>query len=195
MPETQLTPAVNRNRNHVAISCDERRRDGLLRTAWMGIVQAFPCRPEPRGIWDESATGDDTPYKRTVEPIRAAIRAAVLSGDKKLIAATLEGARAFCRELEADFTSLVPAEGEAGVVALALEETRDEGAANEVEMALVTSPDPASAERAIGPLAAHLTAVTELLSGCRRLAREDRRLSEARARFITPRTNALLRVR
>ena len=157
----------------------------------MQIVSAFSCRPAPRGVWDETATGDDTPWKRTVEPIRAAILAAVQSGDKQLIEHTLEGARAFCHELESDFNSLVPAESEASIVALALHETKLEGSANEVEMALVQNPTPIEAERAIGPLATQLSSLALLLSGCRRLAREDPRLNAARARFITPRTSKL----
>jgi hypothetical protein len=188
MPQTQRTPAEKCNRNHVASSSDERRRDGLLRTAWMGIVQAFPCRPEPRGIWDESATGDDTPYRRTVEPIRAAIRAAVQSGNKQLIEKTLEGARAFCRELEADFLSLVPAESEESIVALALAETESEGPANQAEVSLAANPTCTAAESAVGPLSRHLASLAALVEGCRRAAREPRSLEATRAAFYTPRS-------
>jgi hypothetical protein len=170
---------------------DERRRDGILRAAWNKIPDGFPAKPFPKSSWYEAASGDSTPWKKTITPIRCAILAAVLSGDKKLIAETLEGARAFCRELEADFTSLVPAEGEESIVTLALEETQLEGPANAIEMALVENPTPIEAERAIAPLSRHSAALAELVERCRKLARQPQSLEVRRAAFYTPRTNKL----
>lgn len=151
---------------------DEKRRDTLLRTAWNQIVSGFKSKPEPKSTWYETASGDVTPWRLVVNPIRAAIIQAVESGDKELIDATLQGARAFCHELEADFYSLVPSEAEQSVIQIALEETGNEGPANEVEMALVQSPSPTAAERAIGPLTHQLASLVQLVNACRRLARE-----------------------
>lgn len=153
---------------------DERRRDGLLRTAWSQITFGFKSMPEPKSSWYETATGDLTPWRKTITPIRAAILAAVRSGDQKLIEQTLEGARAFCRELEADFASLVPERSEESVLALEVEETECQGAADPFEISLAAHPSPAEAERAVGPLARHSAALVELLNKCRRLAREAR---------------------
>ena len=153
---------------------DERRRDGLLRTSWNQITKGFKSQPEPKSSWYETATGDLTPWRKMITPIRAAILAAVHSGDQRLIDQTLEGARAFCHELEADFLSLVPATAEGSVAAIALVETECEGAANVEEMALVAHPTPTEAERAVGPLSRHSAALVELLNKCRRLAREAR---------------------
>jgi hypothetical protein len=153
---------------------DEKRRDGLLRTAWSQITFGFKSMPEPKSSWYETATGDLTPWRKMITPIRAAVLAAVRTGDQKLIDQTLEGARAFCRELEADFTSLVPATAEGSVAAIALVETECEGAANVEEVALVASPTPTQAERAVGPLSRHIAALVSLVDKCRRLAREAR---------------------
>jgi hypothetical protein len=151
---------------------EDRRRDTLLRLSWVNIVAAFKCRPSPRGPWDETATGDQTPWKYVVGPIRTAIASAVLQGDQRIIDQTLGAARAFCRELEADFTSMVPAREEESTVSLALEETHVEGPANEVQMALVRSPDcPVAADRAVIPLERHHERLGALIQRCRRIAR------------------------
>jgi hypothetical protein len=191
MTQPSLSASANSQRNELTFS-DERRRDGLLRTAWNRITDGFKAKPEPKASWYETATGDVTPWKKVVTPIRAAIQAALLTGDKQLIEQTLEGARAFCRELEADFLSLVPSAEEASVVSIALDETKLEGPANEAEISLVQNPTPIEAERAIGPLAKQHECLGTLVARCRRLARE-KTLEADRARFITPRTTALFR--
>ena len=171
------------NRNVLTFSPEaEKRRDALLRTAWLNIVAAFACRPFPRSAWDEAATGDYTPWKKIVTPIRGAVYAAVKSGDREKIKATTDAARAFLREIEADFLSLVPAESEASVASLALEETEAEGAANVCELALVGSPtDPATADRAVLPIERQYEKLGSLLEKCRRLARQTQpRLSVIR---------------
>lgn len=153
---------------------DERRRDGLLRTAFMKIVDGFGRRPEPATTWNETATGDVTPWRTLlfVPVIRKAILEAVQSGDKQLIAQTVEASRAFCHELEADFVSLAPSAEETSIIADALAETSAEGPANEVEMALVQNPCPTSAEKAIGPLSKQLASLTDLVTKCRKYARQ-----------------------
>lgn len=191
MPQTQRTAAAKVQRNITALSCDERRRDGLLRASWNLITNGFKSKPAPTSSWYETATGDLTPWRQVVIPIRAAILKAVESGDEQLIEQTVEGARAFCKELEADFLSLVPARKEESTIALALAETEAEGSADSIEMALVAHPTPMEAEKAIGPLSRHLAALVLLTDGCRRLARENPRLEAARAKFFTPRTSSL----
>lgn len=171
------------NRTILTFSLEnERRRDALLRTAWLNIVAAFACRPYPRSAWDEAATGDYTPWKRIVTPIRCAVYAAVKTGDKKKIRETTDAAVQFLREIEADFLSLVPAEAEESLVQVALEETEAEGSANVCELALVGSPtDPNAADRAVLPLSRQYAKLGSLLDRCRKLARESRpRLSVVR---------------
>jgi hypothetical protein len=174
MPITNVSHASPRYRNPLEFSftpTENSRRDTLLRTAFVNIVAGFSCRPEPRSAWDEAATGDLTPWKKIVHPIRHALNAAVLSGDQELIAQTLEGARAFCRELEADFASLVPQPQEESIVAIALDETKCEGPANEVQAALLADPSPTSADRAVLPLERQWLQLGELIDKCRRVAR------------------------
>jgi hypothetical protein len=175
MATTSVRESHPRNRIQQDFSfgpTEDRRRDTLLRLSWVNIVAAFKCRPSPRGPWDETATGDQTPWKYVVGPIRTAIAAAVFNGDQRVIDETLGAARAFCRELEADFTSMVPAREEESTVSLALEETHVEGPANEVQMALVRSPDdPIAADRAVLPLERHHEKLTLLIERCRRVAR------------------------
>jgi hypothetical protein len=174
MPTTNSTQLQNRNRNHFVFSFphpEEKRRDGLLRTAWMMIVAGFKCRPSPRGPWDETATCDQTPWAYPLTLARLAMAAAIRSGDQMTIDQTLEGVRAFCREFEADITSMVPEAEAESVVAIALDETHVEGPANEVQMALVRNPDPIAAERAVLPLERHHNRLGALIRECRRLAR------------------------
>lgn len=172
MSLTKNTSQKNSNRNQPMLSDgDERRRDGLLRSAWLQTVAGFPCRPHPRSVWDETATGDQTPWRYVITPIRAAILQAVESGDKELIAKTLEGARAFTRELEADFTSLVKAPEEESALATALVETECEGPANAVEAMFIASPSPTNAERALAPLERQFKHLGLLIERCRKLAR------------------------
>lgn len=173
-PRTSSTHPSLSNRNPLSLS-DERKRDGLLRTTWVNIVAGFKCRPTPRGPWDETATGDQTPWRYVVAPIRGALKQAVESGDRALIEQTLEGARAFCRELEADFASLVPATDQSSIVQDALAETHVQGPADEASMALVQTPNcPVAAERAVLPLQRHYTRLGNLLEKCRRHARKAR---------------------
>jgi hypothetical protein len=194
MSRTNGSAAETVNRNPRGLSFgEEKRRDSLLRAAWIAIVSGFACRPSPRGPWDETASGDQTPWKYVIAPVRSAIAAAVASGDRNLIEQTLEGARAFCRELEADFASLVPAESEESIVTLALEETQLEGPANEIEMALAANPNAHTAESAITPLSRHAAALAELINHCRRLARQPQTLDQQRAAFYTPRSTALFK--
>lgn len=172
MSSTNRTPSAKGNRNILDFS-DERRRDGLLRQSWNAITSGFKSKPEPKATWYETASGDVTPWRLVVNPIRAAIVQAVATGDKQLIETTLEGARAFCRELEADFASLVPSESEESILALALSETRHQGPADEATMALASSATcPTAAERAIAPLTAHLSSLVRLVDHCRRAARQ-----------------------
>lgn len=176
-------PQTNGKRNLTAYSCaplENCRRDSLLRSSWNQITGAFKSKPEPRSSWYETATGDLTPWKQVVVPIRAAILAAHASGDKQLLATTLENARAFCRELEADFTSLVPCNDEASILAVALDETKHQGPADEAAMALAANPAcPSAAERAIGPLNKHYLRLGALLDKCRAASRAPRASSMA----------------
>lgn len=161
------------NRTELSFS-DAKRRDGLLRTAYMKIAEGFEKKPEPSNTWYETATGDTTPWRTLlfVPSIRKAILAAVASGNRELAETTLEAALSFCDELKADFVSLVPQTQEESIVQAALEETHEEGKANEVEMALVQNPCPTSAERAIGPLSRQSATLLDLIERCRTLARQ-----------------------
>lgn len=183
-PRTSSTHPLKVHRNLTAFSCapeEDRRRDGLLRSAWNLITDGFSCKPEPKTAWYETATGDSTPWKKVVTPIRAAIVAAHMSGDEQLLAQTIEGANAFCDELKADFASLVPTTDQGSIVQDALAETHMQGPADEASMALVhNSACPIAAERAIAPLARHLTTLVRLIEHCRRAARQQPQLRQVR---------------
>lgn len=176
MPTTNARAASPRNRNPRSFSflfapAEERRRDALLRAAFMGVVASFTCRPKPRGPWDETNTGDLTPWTYPLGLLRNAMAAAVLTSDHKTINATVEAVRNFCRELEADITSMVPATEEESIVSLALAETHVEGPANESQAALLANPNPTTAESAIIPLERHHERIGKLIHKCRREAR------------------------
>lgn len=176
MPSTNATQGIPRKRNHFNFSFPEpeaRRRDSLVRAAWMRIVAPFSCRPSPRSPWDEAATGDVTPWKPVTDPIRNAIAAALFNGDDAKTQETVDAACAFCEELKADFRSMVPAKEEESIVALAMDETQVEGPANEAEMALVKNPDcPATADKAVQPLERQYERLGALIRKCRNAARQ-----------------------
>lgn len=177
-PRTHSTHPQNGNRNLQPHSCsplETQRRDSMLTAALVKIPEAFSAVPEPKSSWYETRQGDFHPLKHLTRMVRGAILAANASGDKQLLATTIENARAFCRELEADFVSLVPSEGEESLLALAIQETELEGAANPVQMALAANPNcQTSAERAIGPLSKHYLRLGALLEKCRSHARRPR---------------------
>lgn len=180
-PRTNNGHLQNSNRNTLSLSdTDERRRDGLLRLAFIQIVAGFPCRPSPRSIWDETATGDQTPWKYVIAPLRNAVFMSVRTGDKQLVESTLEGIRGFLREVEADVCSLVPPVSEDPcAVTLALEETELEGHANPVQMAFVANPSPIEAEKAVVPLTRQYERLGNLIRGLRKHARAPRNTSMA----------------
>jgi hypothetical protein len=152
---------------------EEKRRDGLLRGAWMLIVAPFKCRPDPRGPWDETNTGDQTPWEYPLALARNAMASAVIIGDPELIEKTLEGVRAFAREFEADIASMVPAREEEGIIAVALAETDVEGPANKSQAVLIAHPSPTTAASAIIPLERHHERIGKLVRKCRELARAN----------------------
>lgn len=158
--EFSLTPA------------EERRRDAILRIAYARIVDAFPCRPQPRSCWDRNADGTEARWNRVLSPIRMAIAAAVVMGDQQRIDRTLEASDAFFEECKADIRSLIPKREEESVAALALAETHAEGSANEAEIQLVRDPSPIAAERAIPALARHADRLNALVGSLRRYARQ-----------------------
>lgn len=159
---------------------EEKRRDGLLRDAFGRIVQGFHCRPSPRNPWDTVADGTQTPWKYLLAPMRNAVASAVVSGDKQLVDATLEGIRGFLREVEADVSTLVPPEAEEPcAVTLALEETALEGHANPVQMAFVANPSAIEAEKAVVPLTRQYERLGNLIKGLRKHARKARTSSLA----------------
>jgi hypothetical protein len=176
MPTTNATLASGRNRNPRAFSfefphAEERRRDSLLRAAWLRIIAGFDCRPAPRGPWDETASGDQTPWKYVVGPIRNAIASAQFSQNEQLLEQTVEAACAWCDELKADFRSMVQEREEESTVAVALDETHVEGPANEVEARFIAQPSPTTAEAAVQPLERQYERLGKLIAGCRRMAR------------------------
>lgn len=183
MPSMNPRSSANGKRNPYAFSCDDRearRRDAILRAAWMRIVASFKCRPDPRGPWDEAATGDVTPWRQVIEPVRNAIASAVFNGNPVQIRETVDAACAFCDELKADFRSMVSTVEEESVVPLAMDETHLEGPANEAEMAVVKNPDdPCVAESAILPLERHGEAIGKLVRALRLKARSARPTSVA----------------
>lgn len=152
---------------------EEKRRDSLIRSAFLNIWAGFKCRPEPRGPIDEVAQGDSTPWKYALAPMRNAVLSAVQSGDRQLVDQTLEGIRGFLREIEADVCSLIPVqESEVCLRTAAVEETVFEGAANPVQMELAANPNcPTTAEKAVLPLMRHHERLGRLLERCRRFAR------------------------
>lgn len=177
MPPTNVVHARARNRNPLAFSFsleEERRRDNLIRAAWMLMVAGFDCRPFPRGVWDETATGDQTPWRTILPPIRGACSQAALSGDSALINQTRDGVRAFCRELEADFLSLLPPEEEESATQIALAETELQSEAEPLEMAFVASPTSVNADRAVLPLQRHYETLGKLIKRLRITARQAR---------------------
>jgi hypothetical protein len=107
--------------------------------------------------------------------------AAVLTSDHKTINATVEAVRNFCRELEADITSMVPATEEESIVSLALAETHVEGPANESQAALIANPNPTTAESAIIPLERHHERIGTLIRKCRRVARSTPSVVQVRS--------------
>lgn len=176
MPSTNGQSAAECKRNHYRFSFpdpEQRRRDSILRSAWMRIVKPLSCRPTPRGPWDEAATGDVTPWRPVIEPVRNAIASALCNGDERITQETVDAACAFCEELKADFRSMVPAREEESIVTLALDETQVEGPANEAEMALVKSPDcPITADKAVKPLEQQYERLGALIRKCRSTARQ-----------------------
>lgn len=177
MQPTNGVSATKFQRNPLDFSlspAEERRRETLLRDAWCSIVDGFDCRPAPRSVWDHAADGSQAPWNKAVKHVRQAIQSAVFIGNKQLIEQTLEGARAFCRELEADFASLVPAEDEVSLVTDALEETHYQGPADEYEMAFVRDPSPITAERAVAPLSRHADRLSALVRRLRVYARSPK---------------------
>jgi hypothetical protein len=137
----------------------------------MSIVAPFKSRPEPRGPFDETATGDLTPWAYPLSLMRNAMAAAIVIGDRGKINATMEGVRSFCRELEADIASMLPATEAESIIAVAMAETECEGPANEVQMALVAQPNPVNADRAVVPLERQYERLGALIKTCRRVAR------------------------
>lgn len=180
-PRTNNGHLQNGNRNLHPYSCaptETLRRDSVLTTALVKIPEAFSAVPEPKSSWYETRQGDFHPLKHLTRMVRGAILAAHASGDKQLLTITLENARAFCRELEADFTSLVPLETGESLLSAALEETKHQGPADEAAMALAANPNcPAAAERAVGPLSKHYLRLGALLEKCRKGARAPRNTS------------------
>lgn len=152
---------------------DTEKRDQLLLESWQRIVSGFKARPEPQSVWNESFRAEVryTAFASVVTPIRAAIVQAVRSGNRDLVEKTMEGARAFCRELEADFASLIPSTEEESIVAVALAETHVEGPANEIEAALIARPTPETAATAVVALERHHERLGRLIDHCRRFAR------------------------
>lgn len=172
----ESAPQIKRNLQPYSCSPLETcRRDGLLIGALVKITEAFPSVPEPKSSWYEMRQGDFNPIKHLMRMTRGAILAAHASGDKQLLAITLENARAFCRELEADFVSLVPQESEESILACALAETAVQGPADEATMALANQPNcPTAAARAVQPLERHYSRIAKLLERCRLAARSPR---------------------
>lgn len=176
-PRTNTTHLQNGNRNLQLYSCapiEVLRRDSMLTAALVKIPEGFHAVPEPKSSWYETRTGDFHPLKHLTRMVRGAILAAHATGDKQLLATTIENARAFCRELEADFVSLVPSESQESLLAAALEETKHQGPADEAAMALVSNTCPTEAERAVPYLERHYTRLGKLLEKCRRHARKPR---------------------
>jgi len=176
MTSTNATTSIARNRISRSYSYtfepeEERRRDTILRSAFMAVVAPFQCRPDPRGPWDETNTGDLTPWSYPLGLLRNAMASAVVTKDRATIDRVQEAVRNFCHELEADVTSIVPAREAESLTQIALDETHAEGFANEVEMALVRDPSPTNADRAVIPLTRQLDRISALVRECRRAAR------------------------
>ena len=166
------SPEIQRNQPDFSQSLRElRRRDSLLRTAFLRIIAGFDCRPSPRSPWDRAADGTQAPWGRLVLAIRGAILSAKQRNDDELLRSTVEAACAFCDELKADFASLLQKTEELSLIQLAIQEAEVEGAAREAEVRLVAHPSPIEAERAISPIEQELHNLGALLDECRIAAR------------------------
>lgn len=177
MTPTNASQSTARQRNPLDFSftpAEERRRDTLIRSAYMKIVEGFDCRPAPRSHWDEVNTGDVTPWSKLLSAPRQAVASAAFIGNQRLIDQTRDGVRAFCRELEADFLSLLPEEQEESATAIALDETQCQSEAEPLEMAFVASPSPSTAESAVLPLERHYESLGKLIKRLRVAARQAR---------------------
>lgn len=175
MTPTNVTPLHNRQRNPLDFSlspAEERRRDSILRSFWVRIVEGFPCRPEPRSAWDRAADQTEARWKKLLTPIRAAVASAVFNGDDDLTNQTLENADAFFDACKADVRSLVPPKEEESLTALALLETECAGEKSVEEMRLVSHASPTEAERAIGIISKDMSSMARLLDWCQRQARQ-----------------------
>lgn len=175
MPTTNATQsaAIQRNVRDFSLSFEEEsRRDGILRTAYVRIGDAFQgSRPEPRRPWDRAADGTETRWKKLLVPIRMAVASAVVNCDQQQLDKVLEAADAFFDECKADYRSIVPSREEESITQVALDETHYEGEANKVEALLLTSPTPTNADRAVIPLTRQYERLGKLIRGCRRAAR------------------------
>lgn len=75
---------------------EERRLNG----AYVAMVGALPCRPEPRHLWDNVASGGRVKHPAAMAVIagKVAIRAAIARGDMKLVDETVQRSDAYFDE-------------------------------------------------------------------------------------------------
>lgn len=145
----------------------QKSRDARLRAAWLAIPSALHSRPEPRSAWDSAAreTCPTSPWDRTVDPCRSALRAALRTGDSRKIASVRASIEAYLELMKAEIISLAPSDDEFSILRVAIEETKAQAggdcAVQEVLAALLpdgTAPRPLL-ENAEQKLTAHESAL------------------------------------
>jgi hypothetical protein len=104
---------------------EQRSRDKRLRSAWLAIPDPLRSRPEPRGAWDSAARADcpTSPWEKTIDPLRAALRAAIRTGDAQKVKAVTIRIELFMEAMKADVLAVNPLRDEANILRVAIEET------------------------------------------------------------------------
>jgi hypothetical protein len=99
-------------RGQLELAPENRHVQRAVRSAYLLQVGLLPCRPEPRARWDEhgrECPRFPTPAWREVEDSRAALRAAIATGDEAIIAGTYTRIGAFYDTLKEAATAEYPA--------------------------------------------------------------------------------------
>lgn len=110
----------------------QKSRDARLRAAWLAIPSPLKSRPEPRSPWDSAAREEcpTSPWDRTVDPCRSALRAAVRTGDRDMIAAVRTNIELYLELLKAEILAVAPSDDVTPLVRVSIEETTAQASAD-----------------------------------------------------------------